>query len=85
MAESPASASGQESAVHLDLRGTPCPLNYVRSRLALDKLPIGGLLLVDLDRGEPEQLVAEGLRGEGHTVEFQAPEEGHVRLIVRRG
>jgi TusA-related sulfurtransferase len=54
---------------HLDLRGTPCPLNYVRARLALEKVPEGGLLLLDLDAGEPERMVAEGLRGDGHGVE----------------
>ena len=50
---------------HLDLRGTPCPLNYVRARLAVEKLPAGGHLLLDLDAGEPERMVHEALRGEG--------------------
>jgi TusA-related sulfurtransferase len=70
---------------HLDLRGTPCPLNYVRSRLALEKLPPGALLLVDLDPGEPEQMVGDGLRGEGHAVESAALADGSVRLSIRRG
>ena len=52
----------------LDLRGTPCPLNFIRTRLALEKIPLGAQLVVDLDRGEPEQMVVEGLRGEGHRV-----------------
>ncbi|MEB3183203.1 MAG: sulfurtransferase TusA family protein [Cyanobacteriota bacterium] len=74
-----------EGGIHLDLRGTPCPLNYVRSRLALETLPPGALLLVDLDPGEPEQMVAEGLRGQGHAVDSQPRPEGHVRLSIRRG
>jgi TusA-related sulfurtransferase len=76
----------------LDLRGTPCPLNYVRCRLALEKLPPGGQLLVLLDAGEPEQTVAEGLRGEGHIVQPQPegqagePAQGEgVRLLIQRG
>ncbi len=76
----------------LDLRGTPCPLNYVRCRLALEKLPPGGQLLVWLDAGEPEQTVVEGLRGEGHIVLPQPedqpgePAEGEgVRLLIQRG
>lgn len=84
VAESPA-AEGAPSPHHLDLRGTPCPLNYVRSRLALEKLPPGAWLLVDLDPGEPEQMVAEGLRGEGHAVECSTLATGHVRLSIRRG
>jgi TusA-related sulfurtransferase len=72
----------------LDLRGTPCPLNFIRARLALEKLPAGACLQIDLDQGEPEQMVAEGLRGEGHAVEPIVPSpfaagEG-VRLLVRR-
>jgi TusA-related sulfurtransferase len=79
----------RDPAAHLDLRGTPCPLNYVRSRLALESLGPGDLLQVDLDAGEPERMVAEGLRGEGHEVAVEPllPEEGEptVRLRVRRG
>jgi TusA-related sulfurtransferase len=70
----------------LDLRGTPCPLNYVRSRLALERLPMGAWLQVDLDAGEPEEMVAEGLRGEGHqVVQGQALESTAVRLLIQRG
>jgi len=76
-----------EACQHLDLRGTPCPLNYVRSRLALEKLPVGGLLVVDLDPGEPERMVAEGLAEAGHGVEKleQGEAPGGVRLRIRRG
>lgn len=74
--------------VALDLRGTACPVNFIRARLALETLPTGGWLQIDLDGGEPEQMVAEGLRSEGHAVELVipspfAPGDG-VRLLVRR-
>jgi TusA-related sulfurtransferase len=77
----------------LDLRGTPCPLNYVRTRLALEKLPPGARLEVDLDGGEPERMVVEGLRAEGHRVEStplpasqgSASTAVHaVRLVIHR-
>jgi TusA-related sulfurtransferase len=67
----------------LDLRGTPCPLNYIRTRLALEKLPAGTELEVWLDRGEPERLVSEGLRQEGHAVVLAPLEGDAVRLTVR--
>jgi TusA-related sulfurtransferase len=73
---------------HLDLRGTPCPLNYVRARLALEKLPAGGHLLLDLDAGEPERMVQEALRGDGHRVErIEVGDAGSagVRLRIGRG
>ena len=76
-----------QTTPYLDLRGTPCPLNYVRSRLALEKLPPGGVLLVDLDLGEPELMVSEGLAQVGHGVEIleEGPGPGAVRLRLRRG
>ncbi|MFM8258253.1 MAG: sulfurtransferase TusA family protein [Vulcanococcus sp.] len=71
-------------AASLDLRGTPCPLNYIRSKLALEKLEPGAWLQVDLDAGEPEQMVASGLRGDGHRVELEPLSADAVRLRVRR-
>jgi TusA-related sulfurtransferase len=73
-----------QPAASLDLRGTPCPLNYIRSKLALEKLEPGAWLQVDLDAGEPEQMVASGLRGDGHQVEVQPLPPSAVRLRVRR-
>ncbi|MFM7314909.1 MAG: sulfurtransferase TusA family protein [Cyanobium sp.] len=69
----------------LDLRGTPCPLNYIRTRLALETLPAGLALEVWLDRGEPERLVAEGLRHEGHAVTLDSLDADAVRLTVHPG
>jgi TusA-related sulfurtransferase len=79
----------------LDLRGTPCPLNFIRTRLALEKLPAGSLLEVWLDAGEPEWMVSQGVRGEGHSVELlpaaaestataTATANASVRLRIRR-
>ncbi len=72
-------------AASLDLRGTPCPLNFVRTRLALEKIPRGALLQVDLDAGEPERMVGEGVRADGHSVEGIDLPDGGVRLRIRRG
>ena len=77
----PAGASGEAS---LDLRGTPCPLNFIRSKLALETLSAGAWLQIDLDAGEPEQMVAAGLRQAGHRVELEPLEPGVVRLRIRR-
>jgi TusA-related sulfurtransferase len=79
---------GPVPQARLDLRGTPCPLNFIRSRLALEKLPSGGWLQVHIDEGEPERLVAEGLRGEGHAVRIlprDLDSDTGVRLLIRRG
>jgi TusA-related sulfurtransferase len=69
----------------LDLRGTPCPLNFIRTRLALEKIPRGAVLQVELDAGEPETMVGEGVRADGHAVERSDLPDGAVRLRIRRG
>jgi TusA-related sulfurtransferase len=78
------SAAVPDPALQIDLRGTPCPLNFIRSKLALEKLELGAWLQVELDAGEPEQMVASGLREAGHRVEGQPGEGGGVRLLIQR-
>jgi TusA-related sulfurtransferase len=74
-----------DPAACLDLRGTPCPLNFIRTRLALEKIARGSVLQVDLDLGEPEMMVGDGVRSDGHSVERLPLQEGGVRLRIRRG
>lgn len=68
----------------LDLRGTACPLNYVKTRLELDRLAAGAVLEVWIDHGEPEDQVPRSLRMDGHRVEV-LPGGDHARLRVTRG
>ena len=71
----------------LDLRGTPCPVNFIRCRLTLESLQSGASLEVRIDRGEPEAMVIPGLREAGHQVEVIAAEEESITLqiICRNG
>ena len=68
----------------LDLRGTPCPLNYIRTKLALEGVPAGGQLRVSLDRGEPQQMVVDGITAAGHRVVVSphADDQGAVVLLI---
>ena len=79
-----AQAPRQAPSQSLDLRGTACPVNFIRTRLALETLDPGAWLQVDLDAGEPERLVGEGLRQAGHQVQITALAEGAVRLLICR-
>ncbi len=72
----------QEIANEIDLRGTPCPVNYIRCCLALEELQIEDILQVNLDRGEPLEMVLSGLREAGHTVEIIQRETNWVRLSI---
>jgi TusA-related sulfurtransferase len=47
---------------HLDLKSVPCPLNVVKIKLALEKLPKNEQLIVEIDKGEPEEMVLKNLK-----------------------
>ena len=67
---------------YLDLRGTPCPINFVRCNLALEDLSDRAILKVDLDRGEPEEMVISGLRNKGYKVEISSYQNSWITLLV---
>jgi len=70
---------------HLDLRGVACPMNFVKTRLKLDKLEEGELLEVLLDLGEPYESVTESVQSEGHNIEqAQIDEAGFASLLIRK-
>ena len=50
------------SLKHMDLRSVPCPLNVVKIKLALEKLSKNEQLIVELDKGEPEEMVLKNLK-----------------------
>lgn len=68
----------------LDLRGTPCPINFVRTKLCLEKMPLGGLLEVWLDPGEPIEQVPDSLTMAGYQVEQITDCSNYFSLLVRR-
>ena len=68
----------------LDLRGTPCPINFVRTKLQLEKMAPGALLEVWIDAGEPVEQVPDSLTMEGYTVEHLEDCTHYFVLHVRR-
>ncbi len=67
----------------LDLRGTPCPINFVRTKLQLDKMAPGALLEVWLDAGEPVEQVPDSLTMEGYGIEHLEDCGDYFVLCVR--
>ena len=53
---------------YLDLRGHVCPVNFVKCCLALENLSSNNVLKVDLDVGESEISVTDGLQDKGYKV-----------------
>ncbi len=58
----------QSPDAQLDLRGTPCPINFVRTKLRLEQMPPGAVLEVWLDAGEPIEQVPDSLKMEGYEI-----------------
>jgi len=54
------------SLKYLDLKSVPCPLNVVKIKLALEKLSNNEQLIVELDKGEPEEMVLNNLKEMGY-------------------
>ena len=77
--------TSSRSEQRLDLRGTPCPVNFIRCRLTLETMAPGQMLTVILDRGEPEAMVVPGLEQEGHQVVVDAGDDAWISLKVTCG
>jgi TusA-related sulfurtransferase len=69
---------------HLDLRGTPCPINFVRTKLRLEQMEPGCLLEVWLDAGEPIEQVPDSLTMEGYKLENIEDRTEFFSLLVSR-
>lgn len=67
----------------LDLRGTPCPINFVRTKLQLQRMASGALLEVWIDAGEPVAQVPDSLKMDGYTIEQLTNQGDYYALQVR--
>ena len=67
----------------LDITGETCPMTFVRTRLALDRLAPGQLLLVRLRGIEPALEVPRAAEELGHAV-VGATQAGDVTLLLLR-
>lgn len=69
---------------HLDLRGTPCPLNFVRTKLRLEQMSPDSLLEVWLDPGEPIEQVPDSLVLSGYVIKNIEDRQEFFALLVLR-
>ena len=66
----------------INLRLTTCPVNFVRCKLELEKLKLTEVLQVDIDRGDPEELVISGLKEEGYNIQIILRKSDWIRLLI---
>ena len=67
---------------YLDLRGLACPINFVKCCLILESLSLNEFLKVDLDIGESETSVIDGLKEKGYRVNILNKDSKMVSLLI---
>jgi len=70
------------SLKYLDLKSVPCPLNVVKIKLALEKLSKNEQLIVELDKGEPEEMVLNNLKKMGCLFKQIKENENFIKLKI---
>jgi TusA-related sulfurtransferase len=70
--------------VFKDLRGTVCPMNFVKVKVALSKMSVGQTLKVLLDDGEPIENVPRSVKVQGHEVVAVENEGDHWSAVIRK-
>jgi TusA-related sulfurtransferase len=69
-----------------DVRAYACPITWVKTRIALERLAAGERLEVWLAAGEPAESVPRTAAEEGHRVVAVEPlPAGGVRVILEKG
>jgi anaerobic sulfite reductase subunit C len=69
----------------LDLRGVCCPMNFVKAKLAMDKIKSSETIEFYLDDGEPIVNVTRSLKDEGHRVLSVVPQDAYFKVLVEKG
>ena len=66
----------------LDLKCIPCPLNVVKVKLALEKLSPNQDLIIELDKGEPEEMVQKTLKEMGYLFKRIKEDKNSIKIQI---
>jgi TusA-related sulfurtransferase len=70
--------------IFLDITADVCPITFVRTKLALERMPSGSIVEVRLNAGEPLRNIPRALVEIGHRVLSLAPEDpGNIEGVHR--
>ncbi len=76
----------QDAIREIDITKDLCPMTFVRTRLALDRMTPGEILRVRLKGDEPLRNVPRSAREQGHEVlSLETDADGITLLLLRRG
>jgi tRNA 2-thiouridine synthesizing protein A len=76
----------QDVTREIDITGDVCPMTFVRTRLALDRMAPGEVLRVRLKGEEPLRNVPRTAAEQGHEVLSQETDAAGIgTILIRRG
>lgn len=67
-----------------DFRGVGCPMNFVKTKLALAPLSSGDILEVWLDDGAPIENVPGSVRNEGHEILSEIQIQNYWKVLIKK-
>lgn len=76
-----------DADVFLDITSDVCPLTFVKTKLAIEKMAVGEVIEVRLNDGEPLKNVPRSVEEHGHAVlslACEAEGSGVWRLVVEK-
>ncbi len=76
---------GNDIKKSLDLHGVACPMNFVKTKLALEELEEGERLEVIFDEGDAMLNVPRSVKEEGHKIVKVEPLGETFRVIIEKG
>ena len=82
------SSAGEPEAispdVKKDFRGVMCPMNFVKTKIALSPMQSGQILEILLDDGAPIENVPGSVKNEGHTILSTEKVENYWKVLIKK-
>ena len=82
------SSTGEPEAispdVKKDFRGVMCPMNFVKTKIALTPMQSGQILEILLDDGAPIENVPGSVKNEGHTILSTEKVENYWKVLIKK-
>ena len=70
--------------VKKDFRGVMCPMNFVKTKIALTPMQSGQILEILLDDGAPIENVPGSVKNEGHTILSTEKVESYWKVLIKK-
>lgn len=68
----------------VDLTGVSCPMNFVKTKVALESIEAGEILEVILDEGDAILNVPRSVKEEGHQVLKVTPNDTIFNVLIKK-